>query len=87
MNDRSVPYNVQSGVVTQLLIELTQKHPELLREVRERLATLPEPVRTFILLELTHRSHPYDLDELTRPEQRPVETPSWSRGNIPRPRR
>jgi hypothetical protein len=94
MSDRPIPYNVQSGVVTQLLIELTGKHPELLKEIKERLAELPYPVERFIFLELTHRSHPYDLKELTKPWM-PNSTPakdtteplSWRRGNIPRPRR
>lgn len=89
MNDRPVPFDVQSAVVTQMLIELIEKHPELLEEIRERLGTLPTPVGRFIFLELTHRSHPYDLKELTKPwttnppkVQSSAETSSWSRGNI-----
>jgi len=58
---------VQSGIVTQLLIELTEKHPELLEEIKERLATLPYPVERYVFLEIRHRSHPYDLKELTKP--------------------
>jgi hypothetical protein len=67
MNNRLLPYHVQSGIVTQLLTELTQKHPELLKEIKERLAPLPEPVSEFIFRELKYRSYPYDLKELTKP--------------------
>jgi hypothetical protein len=94
VNDRPIPYNVQSGVITQLLIELIEKHPELREEIKERLAELPYPVGRFIFLELTHRSHPYDLKELTKPwdpnstpVQGATEPMSWRRGNIRRPRR
>jgi hypothetical protein len=90
MNDRPIPHNVQSGIVTQLLIELIEKHPELLAEVKERLGTLPYPVGRFVFLELTHRSHDYDLKELTKPwatnspQVESPEDPRWSRGNIRR---
>jgi hypothetical protein len=66
MNNRQVPYEVQSGIVTLLLTELLQKHPELRHEVEKRLEVLPEQVGRFIWTELTLRPYPYDLKELTK---------------------
>ena len=67
MNDRPLPHNVQSGIVTEVLRELIERHPELINEIKQRLAPLPEPVSTFIFRQLKYPGPLYDLRELTQP--------------------
>jgi hypothetical protein len=65
------------------LIDLTKKHPNLLEEITNQLSQLPEPVGTFILQELKHRSHPHDAEELTQPSRENLKSlPSLDQARI-----